>query len=122
MIDERTGCAVLREAFEAAGVAVREHCPLDVAGATIHLDGFDPLRRVGYEYITTQAGDRAEITPEIVAELEASMRRGDLFVLLVDEREVASAAVLARAAEHFLGVLRAKGLLDAPRGDEGGSP
>ncbi len=94
--------------FNAAGLSMQADHPLVIAGRTVHLDGFDPHRKVGFEYITTEAGDREEITEEVVLELESRMGRGDLYVLLVDEREVSSAATLERAADHFLRVASAR--------------
>lgn len=108
---EREGCQLLRHRFEAAGLSITERHALAVGDATIEVDGFDPERRVGYEYITTEAGDRAGITPAIVDELERQMVAGDLFLLLVDERDVPSPAVLERAADGFLAALRARGHL-----------
>ncbi len=108
MISELEGAATLKRCFEAAGLTIVEHHPLRVGGRTIHLDGFDPERRIGFEYLTSEAGDRAELTADVVLELEAHMRVGDYYLLLVDEREVDSVAALERAAEHFLRVAIAR--------------
>ncbi len=108
-MNEREGCALLKERFTAAGLAIEEHVRLTEEGLDITLDGFDPVRRIGYEYVTTEAGDRAEITPEVVAALEARMLREELFVLLVDERDVPEPAALRFAAEGFLAILRQRG-------------
>jgi hypothetical protein len=105
VIDERTGTSLLFARFEAAGLSLESAYQMTLAGRTVRLDGFDPHKRVGFEYITTAAGDREEMTAEVVGELEAKMRRGDLYVLLVDEREVASEEALTRAADHFLRVV-----------------
>ena len=110
-MDEREGCALLKERFTAAGLSIEEAYAFREGGVAVSIDGFDPARRVGYEYITTEAGDRAELTADVVAELEDRMTRGELFLLLIDEREVDGGATLGRAADHFLGVLRARGLL-----------
>lgn len=110
-MNERDGCAVLKERFTSAGLAIEEGYAFREGGVAISLDGFDPRVRVGYEFITTEAGDRRELTVDVVAELEERMRRGELYLLLVDELEVDGAASLGRAAEHFLGVLRARGVL-----------
>lgn len=101
-IDEARGRAILKARFEGAGLAIVSDHPMTLAGRTVHLDGFDPLRRIGFEYITTEAGDRDEITPEVLDDLEARAARGELFVLLVDERQAVADAVLERAADRFL--------------------
>jgi hypothetical protein len=79
---EAEGCVVLKSRFEAAGLTVVERYPLD----GVVLDGYDPEKRIGYEFITTEAGDREELTPAVIAALEARMEKGELLVLLVDER------------------------------------
>ena len=110
-IDEAEGVRVLKESFAAAGLTIVEGYALEVAGTTIELDGFDPDRKIGFEYLTTAAGDREEITPAVLAELEARMGAGELYVLLIDESEVDSVVVLERAATLFLDALRARGFL-----------
>ncbi len=110
-MNERDGCAVLKGRFTAAGLSIEEGYRYRAHGVDVSLDGFDPRVRVGYEYITTEAGDRAELTVEVVAELEARMSRGELYLLLIDETEVDGAATLTRAADHFLGVLRGRGVI-----------
>jgi hypothetical protein len=116
VIDERRGCALLRERFEAVGLSLVEGFALRLAGRAVHLDGYDPARRVGFEYVTTEAGDRAELTADVLAELEERMAAGELYVLLVDEREVSDEGVLTRAAEHFLRVLAMRGVVPGRAG------
>jgi hypothetical protein len=101
-MDEREGCALLAARFAAAGLAVAEHVRFQEGGLDVTLDGWDAARRVGYEYITTAAGDRAEFTPEVVAALEARMQKGELYLLLLDERELPDGELLTRAADGFL--------------------
>lgn len=108
-LSEVDGCALLKDIFERAGFQVAEHYRLRVGDAVVSLDGYDEARGVGYEYITTSAGDRAELTPGVIAELEASMQRGERYVLLVDELDVADADMLRRASLGFLDALRARG-------------
>jgi hypothetical protein len=98
-VSEASGREILRGVFEQAGYQIIEDYPLDVGGTTIHLDGYDPRRRVGYEYVTAEAGDREEITPSVYVALEAMMRRGELAIFLVDEIDVGG---LAEGAKRFL--------------------
>ncbi len=98
---EAEGCALLKARFEAAGYAITEGYRLQEGGVDVSLDGFDPARRVGYELITTSAGDRVGFTPAVVGALEASMSRGELFLFLVDELDV-DADALVLASERFL--------------------
>ena len=106
---EAEGCAVLREAFTKAGFAITERFAFHEGGVALELDGWDEARRVGYEYITDEAGDRSEFTPANVTALEARMERGELYVLLVDEHDAEDAGELRAAAQAFLGALRERG-------------
>jgi len=110
-VNEREGSQRLRQIFEAAGCSIVEGFRLPLAAGEVSLDGWDPARRIGYELITTEAGDRAEFTPEVIAELEAKMRAAELFVFLVDEANIPSAGILERAAGRFLAQLRKQGAL-----------
>ena len=106
---EEAGRNILKQVFERAGLAITEDFAL--ADLQIRLDGYDPARRIGYEFLTSEAGDRAEVSPPVVVELEARMRRGELAVLLIDEADVGDEADLARGAEQFLATLRQRGWL-----------
>lgn len=108
---EKEGAAILFRCFTEAGLAIQEGYALDCEGVRVNLDGFDPARRVGYEYITTEAGDRAEVTPEVIAALDDRMEKGDLFVFLIDERDVRDEAALGKAAGRFLDALRSRGVI-----------
>lgn len=104
-MDEATGCRILREQFTQAGFQIRENYPFDEAPICFNVDGFDPVQRVGYEYITTAAGDRIELTPTIIQALEAKMAQGaagGLFIFLIDERHVSGPEDLRLAATRFL--------------------
>ncbi|MBX3233388.1 MAG: hypothetical protein KIT84_33880 [Labilithrix sp.] len=105
-MNEAEGARILAECFERAGLTIARDVRWQEGGVDVTLDGWDAARRIGFELITTEAGDREEFTPAVVAELEARMEREELFLFLVDERVVPSAEALTRAAEGFLAVLR----------------
>jgi hypothetical protein len=105
-LTEAEGCALLKARFEAAGFTMSENQRFTDHGVDVTLDGIDVEKGVGYEFITTAAGDRAEFTPEVVAKLEEAMKQGQLKLLLIDEADV-DADSLSFAAEQFLS--RAKG-------------
>ena len=108
---EREGCEVLCRCFKAAGVDIEENVRFVESGVDVSLDGWDPRRRIGYEFITDEAGDRAEFTSDVIDALERRMEAGELYVFLVDETNIADAGRLASAAEAFLAQLRARGVL-----------
>jgi hypothetical protein len=99
---EREGCDVLRRRFEGRGFQIEERHRLVLDAGELELDGFDPVAKVGYEYLTSEAGDREEITPAMVFELEERMTKGELRVLLLDEAEHVTEADLVFAADRFL--------------------
>lgn len=107
-MDEATGCRILKEQFTQAGLAIAENYPLHEAPICFNVDGFDPDARIGYEYITTAAGDRRELTPELLAALESRMRQGvpttqgGLYIFLIDEHQVKDEQELRSAAAQFL--------------------
>ncbi|MBM4357445.1 MAG: hypothetical protein FJ096_04970 [Deltaproteobacteria bacterium] len=103
-VDEARGREILGRRFRAAGLGLVTDHPMTLAGKVVRLDGFDPVRRIGFEYVTTEAGDREELSPEVLEDLEARSARGELCVLLIDEKHVPSEAALERAADRFLGV------------------
>jgi len=100
-LTEAEGRALLEARFREAGFAIVESYRLTEGDLDVELDGFDPDRRVGYEFLTTEAGDRVEFTPAVVAALERRAAAGELSVFLVDEAEVDGPA-LDRFARRFL--------------------
>jgi nucleotide-binding universal stress UspA family protein len=108
---EREGSLLLRQEFDRAGLAIQENCPVEIDGVPVELDGFDPARRIGFEFITTEAGDRKTITPELTTKLEQQMSSGSMHVLLIDEWDVETADDLVMGARRFLDELRKRGLL-----------
>ena len=102
MLSESQGCAVLKESFEAAGYDIRDGYDFAEGVIRFQIDGFDPSQRVGFEYITTEAGDRNELSPKTIAAVEQGIQEGALYLLLVDEYEVETAEELQQYARRFL--------------------
>lgn len=93
---EREGCALLKAKFEAAGYEIAENVPFDEDGVSFEIDGWDADKRVGYEYVTEEAGDGWDVDERVRKALAA---RKDLHVLIVDETDEKT---LAAAADTFL--------------------
>jgi hypothetical protein len=102
---ERSACALLKARFEKAGYAIEENVAFDEDGVAFEVDGFDAAKRVGYEYITDEAGDTWDVDNEVIAKLAQRRDAGELFILVVGESEAPDAAALGRAADLFLGQL-----------------
>ena len=99
---ERDACALLKARFEAAGYTIAENQPFDEDGIAFEVDGFDAAARVGYEYVTDEAGDTWDVDDTVVAALAAHLRAGTLSILVIGENDAPDAASLARAADAFL--------------------
>ena len=108
-MNERTGAAILKRAFEGRGFTISEGFPL--GDPPVVLDGYDHAAKVGYEWITTEAGDRDELTPEVLDSLEARIAAGELNLLLIDETEAVTEDDLFRMAGLFIDALKARGRL-----------
>jgi hypothetical protein len=102
---EKDACALLKARFQKAGYKIVENVAFDEDGVAFDVDGFDAAKRVGYEYITDEAGDTWDVGSDVVAALEARRDAGELFILVVGEADAPDAAALGRAADLFLGQL-----------------
>ena len=101
-MQEAAACAVLKAAFEAAGFQIAENRMFDEDGIRFEMDGFDPERRVGYEYVTAEAGDGWDVDGDVIAKLAERRERGELFVLVVDEADAPDEDTLRDRVESFL--------------------
>lgn len=101
-MEERKACSLLKARFEQAGFHIEENRAFDEGGVQFEIDGFDPERRVGYEYITEEAGDGWDVDGAVIAALDAKRKAGDLHVLVVDERDAPDDASLSEAIDTFL--------------------
>ena len=110
-MEERSACAQLKRRFEAAGFHIKENQRFDEDGVWFEIDGFDAARRVGYEYVTREAGDGWDVDGNVIARLAERRQRGELHVLVVDEADAPDAAALDRVIDAFLGELKAGGVL-----------
>lgn len=118
-MEERAACAQLKQRFEAAGFRIKENQPFDEDGVRFDIDGFDAERRVGYEYVTREAGDGWDVDSDVIAALDERRQRGELHVLIVDEDDAPDKATLDQAIDEFLEALRDGGVIrDATAGPE----
>jgi len=99
---EREACALLKARFEKAGYKVADNVAFDEDGLAFEIDGYDADARVGYEYVTEEAGDSWDVDVDAI---EAHRKAGTLFVLVVDEADAPDAASLGAAADKFLAEL-----------------
>jgi hypothetical protein len=104
-MQERQACALLKARFEAAGLRIAENVMFDEDGVRFEIDGFDADARVGYEYVTDEAGDSWDVDDQVQQALAARRAKGELFVLVVTEADAPDAVVLGNRADAFLAEL-----------------
>ena len=102
MLSEAQGCAALQRTFERRGYMVARNVAFSEDGVAFQADGWDAAQRVGFEFVTTAAGDRQEFTPAVMERLEKWTREGRLYFFLVDETDVDTEEDLVWAAQRFL--------------------
>jgi hypothetical protein len=104
-MDERSACAALKRRFEAEGLQIAENVPFDERGVRFEIDGFDATRRVGYEFISEEAGDSWDVGDDVIAELAKRREAGELFIFLIAESDAPDEATLLAKADAFLSTL-----------------
>ncbi len=109
-MEERKASELLKRRFEAAGFRITESFDFGAHGLRFDLDGFDAEAKVGYEYVTDEAGDGWDVDDTVIAKLTALRESGELSVLVIDEDEAKDEASLTRLADEFLAELKERGL------------
>jgi hypothetical protein len=104
-MEERSACTLLRARFQAAGFQIAENVWFEGAGVRFEIDGYDAARRVGYEYITDEAGDTWDVDDAVIGTLAAARARGEYFVLVIAEADAPDPAALGSKADAFLAAL-----------------
>lgn len=102
VVTEAEGTALLLARFTEAGFAIASNYRFHEGDIDVDLDGWDAAARVGYEYITREAGDDRQFDAATLALFEARMQHGELCVMLIDEHEAVTAEALDAAARGFL--------------------
>jgi hypothetical protein len=110
-MEERKACDLLKLRFEEAGFDIEENRTFDEAGVRFDIDGFDTKARVGYEYVTAEAGDGWDVDGDVIAALEARRKKGELYILVVDEADAPDEGALGKKVDTFLAELRERGVL-----------
>jgi hypothetical protein len=109
-MEERKASERLKQRFEQAGFRIAESVDFNEHGLRFDLDGFDAEAKVGYEYVTDEAGDGWDVDDDVVVKLTDLRKSGALHVLVIDEEEAPDEASLDRAIDEFLGELKERGI------------
>ena len=102
MLSEAEGCAVLQRVFEAHGYAIELDVPFSEGPVAFSCDGWDAQARVGFEYMTEEAGDHEQLDAEALEQIAKWVQAGQLYLFIVDEADVKDEAELVDAATLFL--------------------
>lgn len=109
-MEERKASERLKARFEQAGYRIKESVDFDQHGLRFDLDGYDADAKVGYEYVTDEAGDGWDVDDAVIAKLTELRTSGELSILVVDEDEAPDEAGLDRAIDEFLADLKERGI------------
>ena len=107
-MQERQACELLKGRFEAAGFKIAENVMFEEDGVRLDLDGYDAAARVGYEYVTEEAGDGWDVDDRVKDALADRMKKGVLWILVVDEGDAPDAKALTKLADSFLEKVKSK--------------
>lgn len=102
MLREDEGCRILKSVFERRGFSIVEEFPFREGDVAFTADGWDPDKRVGYEYMTTSERDHEDLQPDELLRLTEWIEAGKLFLFIVDETDIDGEEELVAAAEAFL--------------------
>ncbi len=109
-MEERKASERLKQRFEQAGFRIAESVDFKEHGLHFDLDGFDAAAKVGYEYVTDEAGDGWDVDEAVVGKLTDLGKSGQLSILVIDEDEAPDEASLDRLADEFLADLKERGI------------
>jgi len=101
-VTEDEGTALLLSRFTEAGFTIAANFHFHEGDIEVDLDGWDAAARVGYEYITQEAGDDRQFDAATLARFEARMEKGELHVFLIDEHDAITKEALDAAVRGFL--------------------
>lgn len=102
MLSEKDGVTLLTRAFKAAGYRIENNVVFDEDGVVFDVDGWDAAARVGFEYRTSEADDKHDLTDDELSRLGARIERGELTLLIVDDVRVPDEATMLEFAQQFL--------------------
>ena len=109
MLLEEEGCRILADVFAKRGFPVVRDIPFVEAGVSFDIDGWNAERRVGFEYRTSEAGDKDDLTLDELGLLAERMEAGELFIFVIDDTSIESADDLRAYAEAFLDEVERRG-------------
>jgi len=93
----------LGDRFRAAGYSLESDYHLHAPGIAVVLDGFDPIRRTGFVYISH---DDADVVSDIGHAEELAFKQmfdtGDAYILVLHDRDIDALSTLEHRLDDFL--------------------
>jgi hypothetical protein len=83
-------------------LAIQTKYKLHYDGLELELDGFDPDKNIGYEYVDAHDPDRKHFTPAVRAKLEAWMAAHRVAILFIEVKRYPDPATLKGKVVKFL--------------------
>lgn len=105
---EAEGCELLHRVFATRGYQIARDVQVTFEGVSFFADGWDSAKRVGFEYLTHEAGDHADLDAGERQRLEMLLEAGKVSVFIIDETEVDEPGTLEWAAHRFLDAVEAR--------------
>ena len=105
---EAEGTALLLALFTEAGFHIAPNFHFHEGEIEVDLDGWDAGARVGYEYLTQEAGDARQFDAATQVRFEERIEKGELYVLIIDEHDAVTRDALDAAARGFLAEVKGR--------------
>ena len=101
-LSETQGCDLLARLFRSRGYSIVRNIPFREYGVEFHIDGWDAVARVGFEFLSSEDEDHDDLSLAEYKALMMAQQRGELSLFIIDEVEPLSAADLAATVNDFL--------------------
>jgi hypothetical protein len=102
-VGEELARAVLDRAFADAGLRIQNDYPFRSGTTMLQLDGFDPVAKVGYQYVSHADAD---VVTDFDTAAELAMREldgaGKIRLLIIHDGDVGDVEELAARAREFI--------------------
>ena len=101
-LSETQGCDLLARLFRSRGYSIVRNIPFREYGVEFHIDGWDAVARVGFEFLSSEDEDHDDLSLTEYKALMMAQQRGELSLFVIDEVEPLSAADLTATVNDFL--------------------
>lgn len=104
-LSESHAVRLLTRWFNRAGYKIDNNVSVSFGTVALNLDGWDERNLVGFEYLSSEHNDHADLTLEEYQHLIEAHNNQKYHILVIDEAEALSPEELEHHASEFLGSL-----------------